>query len=272
MEEKIPRKIHYCWFGGNPLPETAKKYIASWKKFCPDYEIIEWNEKNFDINCCPYVKEAYQAKKWAFVTDYVRLFVLYTYGGIYMDTDVEVIGNLDIFLNNSSFSGFENDEQIPTGIIAAEKGNLWIKRLLYYYQERHFILKDGYLDLTTNVNTITKITKANYPIKLNNTYQMLGDVTFYPKEYFCPKDFETQKIYLTNKSVTIHHFNGSWISEKEKRMQQDIKEFRSRHRKVTCFIYKNYLEYKSEYKSYKNKFLIKFIFEKIRRKIYKLVN
>ena len=100
----IPKKIHYCWFGGNPLPEDVKEYIASWRKYCPDYEIIEWNESNFDINCCAYVKEAYEAKKWAFVTDYVRLYALYHHGGIYMDTDVEVVKSLNDLLKSVSYS------------------------------------------------------------------------------------------------------------------------------------------------------------------------
>ena len=108
----IPKKIHYCWFGGNPLPEDAQKYLESWKKFCPDYEIIRWDEKNFDINQLPYVQEAFKAKKWAFITDYVRLYALYNYGGIYMDTDVEVLKSLDSFLELKAFSGFENEENI----------------------------------------------------------------------------------------------------------------------------------------------------------------
>lgn len=239
----IPKKIHYCWFGGKPLTEQVQKCIASWKKFCPDYEIIEWNEDNFDIECCPYVSEAYQAEKWAFITDYARLWTLYTYGGIYMDTDVEVIGDLNAFLSNMAFSGFENEEQIPTGIIAAEKGNPWIKRLLDYYKGRHFILEDGCLDLTTNVETITKITKTYYPVQLNNTYQMLGDVTFYPKDYFCPKDFETHEIHLTDNSVTIHHFSGSWVTAEERILHENINKVKNKYGKIVGKVYKNIAEY-----------------------------
>ena len=124
----IPKTIHYCWFGGNPLPKLAKKCIKSWKKYCPDFEIIEWNEANFDISSAPlYVRQAYEAKKWAFVTDYVRLYALTSYGGIYMDTDVEVIKPLDFFLNHDAFSGFESEKSIPTGIMASKKGNIWVK-------------------------------------------------------------------------------------------------------------------------------------------------
>ena len=117
----IPKIIHYCWFGGKELPELAKKCIASWKKYCPDYEIIRWDESNFDLESCQYVKQAYQSKKYAFVTDYVRLYAMYTQGGVYMDTDVELTKNLDKFLDHQGFSGFESEAQIPTGIMAAEK-------------------------------------------------------------------------------------------------------------------------------------------------------
>lgn len=126
----IPKKIHYCWFGGNPYPEDFLKYLESWKKYCPNYEIIEWNEKTFDINLNKYVKEAYECKKWAFVTDYVRLWAIYNYGGIYMDTDVEVLRPLDSFLECQAFSGFERENAVPTGIMAGEKGQSAIKDLL----------------------------------------------------------------------------------------------------------------------------------------------
>ena len=151
----IEKKIHYIWFGSNPLPPLAKKCIESWKKFCPDYEIVEWNETNFDVNQNIYTKEAYENKKWAFVSDYVRLYALYHHGGIYMDTDVEVLKNLDDYLNHDAFSGFESSNAIPTGIIGAKKGNYHIKQLLNEYNDRHFILPNGEMDLTTNVTTIT---------------------------------------------------------------------------------------------------------------------
>lgn len=213
----IPKKIHYCWFGGKPLPEEAKKYIESWKKFCPDYEIIEWNEKTFDLSQNIYVKEAYENKKWAFITDYVRLWVIYNYGGIYMDTDVEVLKNLDTFLQHKAFSGFESNSSITTGIMAGEKGNNWFKLQLDYYENRHFVNPDGTLDLTTNVTTITNITKNNYPIVLDNTYQNLNDIVIYPNDYFCPKDHFTGKIIITDNTLCIHHFAGSWTSDNYKK-------------------------------------------------------
>lgn len=212
----IPKIIHCCWFGGNPIPDTVKKYIAGWRMLNPDYEIKIWTEKNFNVSSNRYMKEAYDSKKWAFVTDYVRLKVLYDYGGIYMDTDVEVIKNLDPLLNNKAFSGFEAPDRIPTGTMGAEKHNNWINLLLDDYNNRRFIKEDGNLDLTTNVKTITKITKENYPIKLNNTYQNLGDVTFYPFDFLCAKDLTDGKVKTTKNTYTIHHFNGSWTNPKKK--------------------------------------------------------
>ena len=142
-KNKIPKVIHYCWFGKNPLPELAVKCINSWKKYCPDYEIIEWNENNFDLNSVTYVKEAYEAKKWAFITDYVRLFVLYEYGGVYMDTDVELLKPIDSFLTLDAFSGFESSNAVPTGIISSRKNFKFIKELLDYYNDKHFKNDDG---------------------------------------------------------------------------------------------------------------------------------
>lgn len=217
----IPKKIHYCWFGGNPLPEDAKRYIESWKKYCSDYEIIEWNEQSFDVNSVPYVKEALEARKWAFITDYVRLWAIYNFGGIYMDTDVEVLKPLDDFLNHHAFSGFESSCAIPTGIMAGEQGNHWFKLQLDYYTDRHFKKEDGSFDLTTNVVTITDITKKNYPmIELNNTFQDIGDIVFYPSEFFCPKSHETGIITCTDSTFTIHHFAGSWLTDDEKEVSE----------------------------------------------------
>lgn len=216
-ENNIPKKIHYCWFGGNPLPEDAKRYIESWKKYCPDYEIIEWNENNFDININSYVKEAYESKKWAFVSDYARLFAMYEYGGIYMDTDVEIIKPIDSFLKHKAFAGFESPIHIGTGIMACEKGFPLFKEFLDYYNNRHFILEDGSLDTTTNVATITKICEK-YGLQGNNQYQEIRKWAIYPTDYFCPKNYKTGKMNITNNTVTIHHYSGSWLSDKDKKI------------------------------------------------------
>ena len=221
----IPKTIHYCWFGRGEKNELMKKCINSWHEFLPDYEIIEWNEDNFDINSNTYVKEAYENKKYAFVTDYVRLYVLYNYGGVYMDTDVEVIKNIDCFLKHKAFSGFENNNYVPTGIMASQKENKWIKILLDEYDDLKFVKKDGTFDLTTNVIRITNSTINNYNLVPNNTFQDLKDVVFYPHDYFCPKDWETGNIYITDNTYTIHHFNGSWHTKKEKKQAKKMKQY-----------------------------------------------
>jgi len=206
----IPKKIHYCWFGRGKMPELALKCIESWKKHLPEYEIKEWNEDNFDLDLYPYVREAYDNRKFAFVTDVVRLYALYHEGGIYMDTDVEVLKPLDAFLDCPAFSGFEDDVHVPTGIMASEKGGKWAEENLAYYDGRHFVNEQGELDLTTNVTTITNY-MLPYGLKQNNTLQQFpGLITFYPKDYFCPKSYEDGKVYLTDNTCTIHHFAGSW--------------------------------------------------------------
>lgn len=213
----IPKIIHYCWFGGNPLPSNVKKLISTWRKYNPDYEIVEWNESNFDINQNQYCKEAYESKKWAFVSDYARLKVLYDVGGIYMDTDVEVCKPFDDLLEYNAWSGFESEKQIPTGTIAACRENEWIGYLLKYYDDVNFIKPDGSLDMTTNVVTITRITEEKYDIKLNNTYQIFGDnYVLFPFEYLCAKSWRTGKVMRSKKTYTIHHFSGSWQSSTSK--------------------------------------------------------
>ena len=223
----IPKTIHYCWFGGNPLPKLAKKCIKSWKKYCKDYEIIQWNEKTFDIKSAPlYVRQAYDAKKWAFVTDYVRLYAMVKYGGVYMDTDVEVIKPLDAFLNHKAFSGFENDTQIPTGIMACEKDFPLFERLLRYYDNASFFNEDGTMNCTTNVAIITQ-TCLEYGLKQNNTFQIIDGFALYPKDYFCPIEWSTLIKKETENTATIHHFSGSWHTKSEKNThKQQIKKQR----------------------------------------------
>ena len=163
----IPKIIHYCWFGRNDKSPLAEKCIDSWEKYCHDYEIKEWNEDNFDINCCQFVKEAYATKKWAFVADYARLYILKEYGGIYMDTDVEVIRPLDDFLVNFAFAGIEHESNISTALIGSEANNPWITYLLTYYDNRRFIRLHGKCDTTTNVEIITKMTQDNQELIIN---------------------------------------------------------------------------------------------------------
>lgn len=212
----IPKIIHCCWFGPKPISDQAKQYIKQWKTLNPDYEIIIWNENNFDYSSNRYATEAYGEGKWAFVTDYVRLKVLYDYGGIYMDTDVEALKPFDSILNCKAFSGFESDDRIPTGTMGAEPHNPWIKLLLDDYSSRSFYKADGSVDLTTNVSRITELTKQNYPIKLDNTLQDFGDFVIFPFDYFCAKNINDGIVYATENTITIHHFAGSWTSGKKK--------------------------------------------------------
>ena len=160
---KIPKVIHYCWFGKNKLSKSAKKCIKSWKKHLPNYEIIEWNENNFDINCNEYVREAYKSKKYAFVSDYARIYALYNYGGIYMDTDVEVIKSLDKFLCNDAFAGLENEYSIQTAVMGCCKGNLLFKEFLIlppkFWLLSEYILKG--INIITS-HTITFTTQVKY--------------------------------------------------------------------------------------------------------------
>lgn len=190
----------------------ALKCIQSWKDICKEYDIIEWNEDNFDLSSYAYTREAYDARKWAFVTDVVRLYALANYGGIYMDTDVEVIRPLDSLLQYQAVSGFESDKRVLTGLMASEKNNPMIVELLNDYKNRHFLNIDGEPDYTTNVEMITKKCQR-YGLVLNNTKQTINSFTILPKDYLCPKDAETKVMQITKNTLTIHHFDGSWLPE-----------------------------------------------------------
>lgn len=205
----IPKIIHYCWFGRGKMPVMANRCIDSWKQFLPDYELRLWNEDSFDINKVPYVKQAYEARKFAFVTDYVRLYALYSVGGIYMDTDVEVLKPLDDLLHLPAFSGFESEHEIPTGIMASEQHNPWAEEQLGYYKDRQFRQPDGSYDLTTNVELISRSMAAN-GFQLRNSYQVYKNwIHIFQKDYFCPKS-RSGRITLTPNTYCIHHFEGSW--------------------------------------------------------------
>jgi mannosyltransferase OCH1-like enzyme len=221
----IPKKIHYCWFGGKPKPQSVLNYIESWRRFCPNYEIIEWNEDNFNISDNIYCKEAYDSKKWAFVSDVARLSALYQEGGIYLDTDVEVKKSLDDLLDNKGFFGFEVPIYVGTNIIGACKGNEFIKSLLNDYDERRFIKLDGDLDTTTNVEVTTKLAKE-MGLALNGQQQTINGVTFYPQEYFCPYDYTTGRMTKSKLTYSIHWYNQTWISPKNRRRLKITKVFR----------------------------------------------
>lgn len=213
----IPKKIHYCWFGGNPLPPLALKCIESWKKYCPDYDIICWDESNFDVDCCDYVKEAYKAKKWAFVSDYARFKILYDHGGLYFDTDVEVIKNLDELVKNGAFMGNESKSgcSVNPGLcLASEAHSDLFNELLEAYHTRHFLYEDGSFNQATVVDYTTEILKA-HGLKNENTIQRIAGITVYPQEYFCPLDYDTGKLTVTANTYSIHHYTASWHSKSE---------------------------------------------------------
>lgn len=221
----IPKIIHYCWFGGNPKPENTEKYINSWKKFCPDYEIKEWNEANFDVNQNDYCREAFDAKKWAFVSDYVRLKVLYDYGGVYMDTDVEVMKPLEPLLKYNVVMGYESTRTIPTGTMMASLHNAWIYSLLKDYDNRKFKQPDGEYDFTTNVTAITKITKEKYKLKLNGKKILFADnFLILPFDYLCAKSYQTGELHITPNTYTIHHFSGSWVPAERKIFVDEVRK------------------------------------------------
>lgn len=217
----IPKTIHYCWFGGNTMPELAKKCIASWKKYCPDYEIIEWNETNYDVNKCVYMKEAYQAQKWGFVPDYARFDIIYHHGGIYLDTDVELLQSIDDFLKNAAFMGFEDEDHVNPGlIIGGEKGNKAFESIMYWYETNHFINESGEMNLTASPVIVSSILEKMGLCKEQSMQLLNGILTIYPKDYFCPMDYYTGDMKITQNTVSIHHYYASWLTPNQKRWIQ----------------------------------------------------
>ena len=208
----IPKKIHYCWFGRGEKPKLAKKCIDSWKKYCSDYEIVEWNEDNFDINQNEYTKYCYENKKFAFLSDYARLMVVYKEGGIYFDTDVEVIKSFDALLNNKAFVGFETDEYVNTGVgFGAEKNHPVIEQMLREYDK----LSDGKSGTIGCPILNTEALKKS-GLKLNGQTQSLKDVTVYSAEYFNPYDAPTGRLSKSENTYSIHWYAASWLSKRKR--------------------------------------------------------
>ena len=211
----IPKVINYCWFGGKPLPKLAEKCIESWKKYLSDYEIKRWDETNFDVNSILYTKEAYESGKYAFVSDYARFWILYNYGGLYFDTDVEVIKSIDDIIEAGPFMGVEQQNEsfisvAPGLCIAAEQHNDVLHDFLELYQDSHFINEDGSLCLKNIVEITTEYLLNNGLQNVRNIQQCCG-FTIYPKDYFCPIDYSTRKVNITNNTRTIHHYAESWL-------------------------------------------------------------
>lgn len=213
----IPKIIHYCWFGHNPLPASARKCIASWRKFLPDYEIKEWNEDNFDVNSIPYTKQAYEAKKYAFVSDYARFWILYHYGGLYFDTDVEVIANMDEIVARGAFMGIEQGASLdgkpmvaPGLGLGVEAGHPFYERMLQVYDSQNFINSDGSHNTMTIVSYTTRELYA-HGMKPSEDMQEVDGIWIYPSDYFCPMDSTTGVIMKTMRTISIHHYDCSWM-------------------------------------------------------------
>ncbi len=210
----IPKIIHYCWFGNNQMTEKEIKCIESWKKFCPDYEIMLWNESNYDIHKNNFISKAYEEKKWAFVTDYARLDIVYSNGGIYLDTDVELIKNLDPLLDNKAFMGFEKGRVIGTGLgFGAEKHHPAIKALRDTYESIEF-------DINTSESINCPALNSKYLISrgavMNDEMQVVDDITLYPTEYFCPLHSTSGEMNITKNTYSIHRYSMSWLPKAER--------------------------------------------------------
>lgn len=208
----IPKTIHYCWFGREEKPKLAQKCIASWRKFCSNYQIIEWNEDNFDIQAHPYAKSCYEQKKWAFLSDYVRLVVVEQHGGVYFDTDVELLRSPDFLLAHEAFYGFENDTNIASGLgFGAEAHHPSIQSMVEQYMK----LKPDVEGVYPCVVCPQLNTQALVPfgLELNGQRQNVGGAEIYPVEYFNPYESTTGRLNKTKNTVSVHWYSGSWMSK-----------------------------------------------------------
>lgn len=240
----IPKVIHYCWFGKEPLPPLARKCIESWEKYCTGFKIKKWDETNFDINSCQYAKEAYMAEKWAFVSDYARFKILYDEGGIYFDVDLQLVKSIDDLIEGNAFIAcetkyyFKDDGILPNvgnsaiglsinpGLgIAFEKGNAFLKEMLDEYNDRLFDIGEDLFDKTTVVQIVTDMmVKKGFDRHMNKT-QIIEGIHIYPTDYFGGKDNNTGKINITDNTYAIHHGSGSWLSGEEKKVIMLHKRF-----------------------------------------------
>lgn len=214
----IPKIIHYCWFGKNPKPEIINTYIKSWEKFFPEYEIIEWNEKNFPIDkACEYVKQAYESKKYAFVSDYVRLYALFQMGGIYFDTDIEAMADIKHYLEGKkAVFGFEDDYYVMTGFMSAEPRLDCFRKLIEIYDQKSFLLPSGKYDTLPNPVIVTEVLEQ-YGLVPNGKKQTFSSgFDIYPYDYFSAYNIAYQKLNITENTCLIHHCIGTWQNPKDR--------------------------------------------------------
>lgn len=225
----IPKIIHFCWFSPTPnapYPELVRNCLDSWKQQLPDYTIMEWNSTNTNLNACAFVKEAFEAKKYAFVSDYVRLDVLNRYGGIYLDTDVVVFRSFDPLLCAPAFAGFETTDSVGTCVIGSCPGNPLIQEMLEDYHQRHFLLPDGSYDMTPNPALLTRLCKAR-GLQLLDKEQILNDILIYPMTYFCPfHSYRKEGNLFSENTYSNHLFYGTWIDPKTKEMMLFTQKFK----------------------------------------------
>ena len=270
-EIEIPKVIHYCWFGGNPLPDIAIKCINSWKKNLPSYEIKEWNESNFDVNCCKYVQEAYNAKKWAFVSDFARFWILYNFGGLYFDTDVEMLKPIDDIMTTGPFMGMESKGVVAPGLgIAASCGLPLYKEILDDYINSNFYKFPGVQEDENVVGKTTRILKKHgFDVTLN-TIQNVDGITIYPSEYFAPMNYFTKEINITENTRTIHLYAATWVNPEEVKiniLKSKILKSNSKLRILTYRLRINRLKIQNRIKTLGLVGIIKYIIWKLKRKI-----
>lgn len=233
---RIPKIIHYCWLSQDEFPELIQKCMNSWREKLPDYEIKCWNTSNFDVNICQYTREAFQERKYAFVSDYIRLYALYNEGGIYLDSDIEVIRRFDNLLDNPAFTCFENEHSVAAWIFGSEKGNPLFKEFMDYYKDKKFIIDNDKYDLTPNPVPITNIC-VEKGLNLNGNLQYLENITIYPSDYFCPYNRAKEELNITENTYSIHYFNGAWMSDKKKKIVQKRKEIIVKYGACVGYIY-----------------------------------
>ncbi|WP_418983909.1 glycosyltransferase family 32 protein [Alistipes sp.] len=220
-EITIPQVIHYCWFGGKPLPRNAEKCIASWRKYYPDFEIRRWDESNFDVNIIPFTAEAYSAKKFAYVSDYARLRILYRLGGYYFDTDVEAVKRLPDAIREEPFMGIEKSTlpnhrfKVNPGLgFSSRPGSPLLAEIMGHYENMHYLTPAGINQIT--IVPITTAVLEKYGFDGTNRLQDAGDFRIYPYDYFCPIEYPLGKIEITPNTCTIHHYTESWMSPTDK--------------------------------------------------------
>ena len=214
MEGTIPKIIHYCWFSDDPFPKQIKECMATWRDQLRDYEFVHWDREKLYATGCAWAIEAYESKKYAFAADYIRCYSVYHYGGIYLDTDVEVFKPFDQLLCHKSFMGMDSRGDLEAAVFGAQKHSNWLKRALDFYEKRHFVNPDGTFNLITMPQVFFTALSFNSPDEITTILKptTFPEIVIYPKEYFSPKDYASDSIRITPNTYCVHHFAAGWIS------------------------------------------------------------